>query len=51
MSVKITRLSEAQKYSAPGHSETVHTMWLQHKTMGCDAPYWMGHSETVHTMR
>lgn len=42
MSIKVTRLSEAQKYTAPGHTDTVHTMWLQHKSMGCEAPYWMG---------
>ena len=42
MAAKVTRLSEAKKYTAPGHTETVHTMWLQHKSMDCPAPYWMG---------
>ncbi len=42
MTVVVNRLSDAKKYTAPGHTDTVHTMWLQHKSMGCDAPYWMG---------
>ena len=40
--MKVTRLEEAKKYSPPKHSETCHAMWLQHKSMGCDAPYWVG---------
>lgn len=40
--MKVTRLKEAVKYSPPKHSETCHTMWLQHKSMGCEAPFWVG---------
>jgi len=40
--MKVTRLGEAKKYSPPKHSETCHAMWLQHKSMGSDAPYWVG---------
>lgn len=40
--MKVTRLAEAVKYSPPKHSVTTHAMWLQHKTMGCTAPYWVG---------
>ena len=40
--MKVTRLNEAVKYSPPKHSETCGAMWLQHKSMGCDAPYWVG---------
>ena len=42
MTVIVKRLSDSQQYTAPGHTETVHTMWLQHKSMGCEAPYWVG---------
>jgi len=40
--MKVTRLSEAVPYNAPKHSPTVHTMHLQHKKLGCDAPFWVG---------
>lgn len=40
--MKVTRIEEAKKYSPPKHSETCHAMWLQHISMGCDAPYWVG---------
>ena len=40
--MKVIRLEEAKKYSPPKHSKTTHAMWLQHKSMGCDAPYWVG---------
>ena len=39
--MKVTRLEEATKYSPPKHVDC-HAMWLQHKSMGCDAPYWVG---------
>lgn len=42
MAYKFSHLSDAKKYTAPGHSETVHTMHLQHKNMGSQAPYWVG---------
>lgn len=42
MTVKVTRFEDAQQYSAPGHTDTVHTMWMQHKNMGNEAPYWVG---------
>ncbi len=42
MTVVVNRLSEAKSYTAPGHTDTVHTMWLQHKEMGSTAPYWVG---------
>ncbi len=42
MKVKVTRFEECKQYHAAGHSETVHTMHLQHKSMGCEAPYWVG---------
>jgi mannose-6-phosphate isomerase-like protein (cupin superfamily) len=42
MKVKVTRFEEAKQYTAPGHSETVHTMHMQHQSMGCEAPYWVG---------
>ena len=42
MKVKVTKFEEAKQYTAPGHSVTVHTMHLQHKNMGCEAPYWVG---------
>lgn len=44
MKVKVTRFEEAKPYSAKGHDVTIHTMHLQHKSMGCDAPYWVGNS-------
>ena len=40
--MKVTRLEEAVKYSPPKHTATCHAMWLQHKSMGCEAPYWVG---------
>ncbi len=40
--MKVTHLEEAVKYSPPKHSETCHAMFLQHKNLGCDAPYWIG---------
>ena len=42
MAYKVNRLSDAAKYTAPGHSATVHTMHLQHKNLGSEAPYWVG---------
>ena len=40
--MKVTRLAEAVKYSPPKHTATCHAMWLQHRSMGCEAPYWVG---------
>ena len=40
--MKVTRLEEAVKYSPPKHTATCHAMWLQHRSMGCEAPYWVG---------
>jgi mannose-6-phosphate isomerase-like protein (cupin superfamily) len=40
--MKITRLQECKKYSPPKHDVTIHSMYLQHKDMGCTAPYWVG---------
>ena len=42
MKVTITRFEECKPYKAPKHDDTVHTMLLQHKTTGCEAPYWVG---------
>ena len=38
--MKITRLSDAVKYSPPKHYDC-HSMHLQHKNLGCEAPYWV----------
>jgi len=40
--MKITRFSECKKYSPPKHDVTIHSMHLQHKDMGCTAPFWVG---------
>ena len=40
--MKVTRLNEAVPYTAPKHSQTIHTMHLQHKNLGSDAPFWVG---------
>jgi mannose-6-phosphate isomerase-like protein (cupin superfamily) len=40
--MKVTRLEEAVPYYPPKHSATTHAMHLQHKNLGCDAPYWVG---------
>ena len=40
--MKVTRLKDALKYEPPKHTETCHAMFLQHKNLGCDAPYWVG---------
>lgn len=40
--MKVTRLHEARKYTAPKHDETVHAMHLQHRDLGSEAPYWVG---------
>jgi mannose-6-phosphate isomerase-like protein (cupin superfamily) len=40
--VKVTRLDEAAPYSAARHSPTVHAMYLQHRSLGSSAPYWVG---------
>jgi len=40
--MKVTRFSECKKYSPPKHDVTIHSMHLQHKDMGCTAPYWVG---------
>jgi quercetin dioxygenase-like cupin family protein len=41
--MKVTRLEDAKKYAPPKHFDC-HAMWLQHKSMGCEAPYWVGTS-------
>jgi len=40
--MKITRLNECRKYSPPKHDPTIHAMYLQHRDMGCTAPFWVG---------
>ncbi len=40
--MKVTRLEEAVPYYPPKHSATTHAMYLQHKSQGSDAPYWVG---------
>lgn len=40
--MKVTRLKDAPRYDPPGHDQSVHTMRLQHRDLGCDAPYWVG---------
>ncbi|HUT72913.1 MAG TPA: cupin domain-containing protein [Desulfatiglandales bacterium] len=40
--MKVTRFSECKKYSPPQHDITIHSMHLQHRDMGCTAPYWVG---------
>jgi mannose-6-phosphate isomerase-like protein (cupin superfamily) len=39
--MKVTRFQEAVKYNPPKHLDC-HAMHLQHKSLGCEAPYWMG---------
>ncbi|MBI4786044.1 MAG: cupin domain-containing protein [Chloroflexi bacterium] len=39
--MKVTRLAEAVKYNPPKHSDC-YAMHLQHKNLGCEAPYWVG---------
>ena len=39
--MKVTRFGECQKYSPPKHHDCS-AMWLQHKSMGNEAPYWVG---------
>jgi mannose-6-phosphate isomerase-like protein (cupin superfamily) len=39
--MKVTKIEEAVGYSPPKHYDC-HTMWLQHKSMGSEAPYWVG---------
>jgi len=40
--MKVTRLEEAAKYSPPKHTADCHAMFLQHKILGSEAPYWVG---------
>jgi hypothetical protein len=40
--MKITRLENAVPYFPPKHDATIHAMYLQHKTLGSDVPYWVG---------
>jgi glyoxylate utilization-related uncharacterized protein len=39
--VNVVRLAEAKKYDPPKHVDC-HAMYLQHKTTGSQAPYWVG---------
>ena len=39
--MKVTRLEEAVKYSPPKHYDCF-AMHLQHKNLGCEAPYGVG---------
>jgi len=39
--MKVTRLQEAVKYSPPKHHDC-YAMHLQHRNLGCEAPYWVG---------
>lgn len=38
--MKVIRLDEAVAYSPAKHSH-VHSMYLQHRNLGSDAPYWV----------
>lgn len=38
----VVRLTEAVKYDAPMHDPTVYSMYLQHRSLGCKAPFWVG---------
>jgi mannose-6-phosphate isomerase-like protein (cupin superfamily) len=40
--MKVTKLDAAIAYSPARHSATVHSMYLQHRSTGSDAPYWIG---------
>jgi mannose-6-phosphate isomerase-like protein (cupin superfamily) len=40
--VNVTRLDEAVPYRPPKHSATCHAMYLQHRSLGSDAPFWVG---------
>lgn len=40
--MNITKFDKCKAYYPPKHDKTVHAMHLQHKSMGCDAPYWVG---------
>jgi len=40
--MKVTKFNECRKYSPPKHDVTIHSMHLQHKDTGCDAPFWVG---------
>jgi mannose-6-phosphate isomerase-like protein (cupin superfamily) len=40
--MKVTRLAEAVKYNPPKHTTNCHAMFLQHKNLGSEAPYWVG---------
>ena len=40
--MKVTRLEEAVAYYPPRHSTSPLAMYLQHKSLGSDAPYWVG---------
>jgi mannose-6-phosphate isomerase-like protein (cupin superfamily) len=37
----ITRIDDAVKYAPPKHYDCF-SMHLQHKNLGCEAPYWVG---------
>ena len=39
---KVVRFKDARKYEAPLHDITVHSMHLQHRNTGSDAPFWIG---------
>jgi len=39
--MKVTKIEEAVGYNPPQHFDC-HAMWLQHKSMGSEAPYWVG---------
>lgn len=38
----IVRFEDAKAYSAPLHDQTVHSMFLQHKSTGSEAAFWLG---------
>lgn len=42
MAYQFNHLGDARKYTAPGHTGTVHTMHLQHESLGSNAPFWVG---------
>ena len=38
----VVRFEDAKKYEAPLHDITVHSMHLQHRNNGSNAPFWVG---------
>jgi quercetin dioxygenase-like cupin family protein len=38
----VVRLENTRPYNAPLHDVTIHSMYLQHRSLGADAPFWVG---------